>query len=274
MLDPSVDNSEVALPKKPSVGEIYSIRLRDGSLAYVQVVSVDTFGYLVRVLQGRFQSELGLQELKELVRLPHEYQLFSALTVGYSGDRIRRAGKAEQPYPWDGLLLSPKLARDQTVQAWILTDGHTAIESMPQLLPEYREKYPIWVLGDFDFTADVLLASSRGGMYSDEIDEWRRRSSSLEADETQARATEETGNVHFAEFSTAKGADASAVLLGELGYFTEIEVFNDPQIWYLVATKPGGTPSTLNVEWDEIAPIVEVNGGIYDGWESMVPDSK
>src|SRR5260370_26406982 len=62
---------------KPKVGDVFEVRLRDGRLAYLQMISESAIGNVARVLSGRHESPA--RDIGSLVDEPHEYLMYAFL---------------------------------------------------------------------------------------------------------------------------------------------------------------------------------------------------
>src|SRR5260370_22483567 len=104
---------------KPKAGDVFEVALRDGQLAYLQMVSETETAELVRVLAGRHESAVA--DLAPLVGQAHEYLMFVALRILVGDGYARRVGSWPVPKGcWSGLRLSPRNGRSGNVEGWLV----------------------------------------------------------------------------------------------------------------------------------------------------------
>lgn len=257
---------------KPKVGDVFEVTLRDGQLAYLQVVHEQSGGDIsevVRVLEGRFASRPS--DLPAVVAEPHEYLMFAAPRFMAAEGHARRVGNWPVPQRggWSGLKYTLVLGRDGHVQAWVLSDGRTPLErsEVPPPISKRREA-PVWQLGPSLDVVDTLMASREGSLEGSEIEKWRA-AHGLQGSMGLADDDDESAVQHFTLFR--EGADLGEVVaqLESLGFgcsrLTNPDLF-DGQL--LVVKVGHSEPASIGDQRKRIEQIVRAAGGGYDGWEA------
>src|SRR5262247_4115289 len=110
----------VAVGKRvmPQVGDVLEVTLRDGRLAYLQMVSESEIGEVARVLPGRYGSAPG--EIGALAAGPRQYLVFAMLRELVRDGYARRLGTWPVPAgTWSGLRLKPWYDKSRRLEAWV-----------------------------------------------------------------------------------------------------------------------------------------------------------
>ncbi len=256
------------------VGDVFEMTLRDGCLAYVQMVSETPIGDVVRVLAGRHCSRP--ESVASLVAMPHEYLIFAMLVTLVRDGHAQKIGNWPVPDgAWSGLRLSPRYDKSRRLDAWVVTDGRNATQRLEHLPDSLRKELPIWQIGDSVHVLDMLRASNAGGLEASELEAWRRQHG-LRADSAQSEEHDEDGPgvAHFALFGTDARLDSVIADLGKRGFSCRVVTGPDVDGQVLVIkADPLSAPGFIDDQWDLVEEVANAAGGEYDGWEASAAHS-
>lgn len=253
---------------KAKVGDVFEVTLRDGRLAYVQMVAESPVGDVARVLAGRHVSPLP--DLQPLVAAPHEYLIYAMLGQLARDGLARRAGNWAVPNGlWSGLKLSPRYDKSRRLEGWVVTDGRVARQRLDSLPDSLRKELPIWQVGDSWHVVDMLAASSSGGLESGELAAWRgEHGLGSDSGDTPDPAEEAPGVQHFALFPQGDRLDGVIAELAGRGFSCTIVTDLDVEGQLLVINAEPSAPGFIDDQWDRVEEVVKAAGGEYDGWEA------
>lgn len=254
---------------RPGAGDVFEVTLRDGRLAYLQMVRETPVGDVARVLAGR--HDWPARDVASLVAAPHEYLMFAMLAVLARDGHARKVGTWPVPDGvWPGLKLSPRYDNARRVEAWLVTDGRTARQRLEVLPDSLRKELPIWQIGDSLHVVDMLMASSAGGLEASELDAWRSEQgltvpgSAGDAD----AAGDEPRAEHFVVFDEGAQLDPVIAELANHGFSCTIVAVHDQEKQLLVVKAEPSAPGFVDDQWDRVEEVVTAAGGEYDGWEA------
>ncbi len=259
---------------KPKVGDVFELVLRDGQLAYLQVVHEQAgadLSEVVRVLAGRFAERPD--DLARAVAEPHEYLMFAAPRLMASQGYARLAGNWPVPAggEWSGLRYTLVLGRGGGyVQAWVLTNGRTPLERAEVAPPVLRRRdAPVWQLGPSLDVVDTLMASREGSLEGSELEAWRQ-TQGVERPKGLLDADDESGVRHFAVLPATAKLSGVLAELDHRGF--DCSEFTDPDVdgHLLIIRARDDAPGCINDQWDRVEEVVRASGGEYDGWESSM----
>jgi hypothetical protein len=256
---------------RPKAGDVLEVGLRDGRLAYLQMVAESPMGDVARVLAGRHRPRPS--DVASLVAAPHEYLIFAMLgQLVRDGHAVRIGGWLVPDGTWSGLRLSPRYDRSMRVEAWLVTDGRTARQRLESLPDSVRKEFPIWQIGDSQHVADMLLASSTGGLEASELQAWRAEHGLTAAPGAEGadEAGDEPGVEHYALFGTGARLDQVIAGLDERGFSCRVVTDADVAGQVLVIRAGARAPGFIDDQWDQVEEVVTAAGGEYDGWEASM----